>query len=83
MIALPKRVIPASPKDRFLAFVEKANASMDDIKSSLKSSDYMTKTVGYVNFLQFPIESFPGSICQGCVNCTLGMVPSCRKWSAI
>ena len=28
MIALPKKVLPVSPKDRFLSFVEKANCSM-------------------------------------------------------
>lgn len=46
MLALPKKVLPVSPKDRFMVFVEKANASMEDIKNSLSSSDYMTKTAG-------------------------------------
>ncbi|KAL8949870.1 MAG: hypothetical protein Q9222_004063 [Ikaeria aurantiellina] len=46
MLALPKKVLPVSPKDRFMVFVEKANASMEDIKSSLSASDYMTKTAG-------------------------------------
>ncbi|KAL8650846.1 MAG: hypothetical protein Q9210_003589 [Variospora velana] len=46
MLALPKKVLPVSPKDRFMTFVEKANASMEDIKSSLSASDYMTKTAG-------------------------------------
>ena len=46
VLALPKKVLPVSPKDRFLAFVEKANISMDDIKSQLSSSDYTTKTAG-------------------------------------
>ncbi|KAL8960098.1 MAG: hypothetical protein Q9193_003141 [Seirophora villosa] len=46
MLALPKKVLPVSPKDRFMTFVEKAKASMDDIKSSLSASDYMTKTAG-------------------------------------
>lgn len=46
MLALPKKVLPVSPKDRFLVFVEKANATMDDIKNGLSASDYMTKTAG-------------------------------------
>lgn len=46
MLALPKKVLPVSPKDRFMVFVEKANATMEDIKNSLSSSDYMTKTAG-------------------------------------
>ncbi|KAM0805487.1 hypothetical protein BDR22DRAFT_830313 [Usnea florida] len=46
ILALPKKVLPVSPKDRFLTFVEKANISMDDIKSQLSSSDYATKTAG-------------------------------------
>ncbi|KAL9040427.1 MAG: hypothetical protein Q9180_001917 [Flavoplaca navasiana] len=46
MLALPKKVLPVSPKDRFMTFVEKTNVSMDEIKSNLSSSDYMTKTAG-------------------------------------
>ena len=46
MLALPKKVLPVSPKDRFMTFVEKANSSMDDIKATLSSSDYATKTAG-------------------------------------
>ena len=46
LLALPKKVLPVSAKDRFMTFVEKANASMDDIKERLSSSDYSTKTVG-------------------------------------
>ena len=46
MLALPKKVLPVSPKDRFMTFVEKANISMDDIKNQLSSSDYTTKTAG-------------------------------------
>ena len=46
MLALPKKVLPASPKDRFMTFVEKTKISMDDIKSQLSSSDYSTKTAG-------------------------------------
>ncbi|KAL9587644.1 MAG: hypothetical protein Q9212_000098 [Teloschistes hypoglaucus] len=46
MLALPKKVLPVSPKDRFMTFVEKTNTSMDDIKTNLSASDYMTKTAG-------------------------------------
>ena len=46
MLALPKKVLPVSPKDRFMTFVEKTKISMDDIKSQLSSSDYTTKTAG-------------------------------------
>ncbi|MCJ1462774.1 hypothetical protein MMC07_001377 [Pseudocyphellaria aurata] len=46
LLALPKKVLPSSPKDRFMIFVEKAKASMEDIKSFFASSDYTTKTAG-------------------------------------
>ena len=46
MLAMPKKVLPKSPKDRFMVFVEKANVSMGEIKESLSSSDYTTKTAG-------------------------------------
>lgn len=46
LLALPKKVLPASPKDRFMVFVEKVNVGMEEIKSTLGSSDYATKTVG-------------------------------------
>ena len=46
ILALPKKVLPKSPKDRFMMFVEEANASMDDVKEILSSSDYATKTAG-------------------------------------
>ena len=46
LLALPKKVLPLSPKDRFMVFVEKSAATMDDIKSTLSSSDYATKTAG-------------------------------------
>ena len=47
LLALPKKVLPKSPRDRFMIFVEKANTTMDDIKNNhLKSSDYETKTAG-------------------------------------
>ncbi|KAL8805610.1 MAG: hypothetical protein Q9182_001875 [Xanthomendoza sp. 2 TL-2023] len=46
MLALPKKVLPVSPKDRFMTFVEKTNVSMEEIKDTLSASDYMTKTTG-------------------------------------
>lgn len=46
MLALPKKVLPVSPKDRFMTFVEKTNVTMEEIKDSLSASDYMTKTAG-------------------------------------
>lgn len=47
VLALPKKVLPVSASDRFMVFVEKANASVDAIKENvLTSSDYETKTAG-------------------------------------
>ena len=46
LLALPKKVLPLSPRDQFLTFVEKSNISMNDIKEQLSSSEYATKTVG-------------------------------------
>lgn len=47
LLALPKKVLPKSPRDRFMIFVEKANTTIDDIKNNhLTSSDYETKTAG-------------------------------------
>lgn len=46
LLALPKKVLPDGPKDRFMVFVEKAKASMEDIKSTFSSTDYDTKTAG-------------------------------------
>lgn len=46
LLALPKKVLPKSPRDRFMSFVEKANASVDEIKANFGASDYATKTAG-------------------------------------
>lgn len=47
LLALPKKVLPVSGKDRFMVFVEKSGASYDEIKKEfLDSSDYETKTAG-------------------------------------
>ena len=47
VLALPKKVLPTSPKDRFMTFVDKANSNLEDIKKDfLSASDYATKTAG-------------------------------------
>lgn len=46
LLALPKKVLPTSSKDRFMIFVEKANTSLEEIRSRLAASDYLTKTAG-------------------------------------
>ena len=46
LLALPKKVLPTSQRDRFMIFVEKTKSTMEDIKNTLQSSDYTTKTVG-------------------------------------
>jgi len=47
LLALPKKVLPLSGKDRFMIFVEKAKMSFDTLKSEfLSASDYTTKTAG-------------------------------------
>lgn len=45
LIAIPKKKLPLSGKDRWTAFVEKSNASISELKESfLKSSDYETQS---------------------------------------
>jgi len=47
LIALPKKVWPKSPRDRFMAFVEKAGVSTQELKDDfLQGSEYTTKTTG-------------------------------------
>ena len=47
LLALPKKVLPKSGRDRFLVFVEKAGASIQTLKDDfLKGSDYDTATLG-------------------------------------
>lgn len=47
LIAVPKKVFPRSGKERWIAFVEKANASLSAIKEEfLAAEDYKTKTAG-------------------------------------
>ncbi|KAI1745133.1 hypothetical protein F4680DRAFT_175608 [Xylaria scruposa] len=47
LIAVPKKVFPRSGRDRWLAFVEKSDASLKTLKDEfLSSSEYETKTMG-------------------------------------
>jgi hypothetical protein len=47
LFALPKKTLPKSHSDRFMAFVEKAKTSVSELKDSfLKGETYETKTSG-------------------------------------
>ncbi|KAI4906364.1 hypothetical protein J4E90_010583 [Alternaria incomplexa] len=47
LFALPKKVFPKSHNDKFMAFVEKANTSIKELKESFFGADeYETKTQG-------------------------------------
>ncbi|KAI1408053.1 hypothetical protein F5Y13DRAFT_173453 [Hypoxylon sp. FL1857] len=47
LIAIPKKVLPASGRDRWIAFVEKSHASFKTLKDEfISASDYTTKTAG-------------------------------------
>ncbi|KAI9758266.1 MAG: hypothetical protein M4579_003125 [Chaenotheca gracillima] len=47
LLALPKKVLPVSHRDRFMTFVEKANTTVQDLKDNfMAGSDYDTKTTG-------------------------------------
>ncbi|KAJ9646911.1 hypothetical protein H2204_000603 [Knufia peltigerae] len=47
LLAVPKKVLPVSGKDRFLSFVEKAKTTFADLKGSfMGGSEYATKTQG-------------------------------------
>ena len=47
LLALPKKAFPKSHNDRFMAFVEKANTSIQDLKDNFFSAnEYETKTLG-------------------------------------
>jgi hypothetical protein len=47
LLALPKKVLPISGKDRFMVFIEKTQLSFKDLKDNfLSASDYATKTAG-------------------------------------
>ena len=47
LFALPKKVFPKSHNDRFMAFVEKANTTIQELKDSFfQGSEYNTQTQG-------------------------------------
>jgi hypothetical protein len=47
LLALPKKVWPKGPNDKFMSFVEKAGTSMAELKDDFfKGSEYSTKTTG-------------------------------------
>lgn len=47
LLALPKKVLPKSKRDRFLVFVEKHGTSIKDLKENfVAGNEYATKTVG-------------------------------------
>ncbi|KAJ4418525.1 hypothetical protein N0V82_005505 [Gnomoniopsis sp. IMI 355080] len=47
LIAIPKKVLPQSGKERWIAFVEKTNESFEKLKEEfLAANDYDTKTAG-------------------------------------
>ncbi|KAI1126448.1 hypothetical protein F5Y10DRAFT_244756 [Nemania abortiva] len=47
LIAVPKKVFPRSGRERWIAFVEKSDASLKTLREEfLSSSDYETKTAG-------------------------------------
>ncbi|KAI1371169.1 hypothetical protein F4677DRAFT_436556 [Hypoxylon crocopeplum] len=47
LIAIPKKVLPSSGRDRWIAFVEKSYASFKTLKDTfLSAEDYTTKTAG-------------------------------------
>ncbi|PHH73369.1 hypothetical protein CDD83_4759 [Cordyceps sp. RAO-2017] len=47
LLALPKKVLPSSGKDRFMVFVEKSSPSYDELKRTfLAAAEYETKTAG-------------------------------------
>ncbi|PVH96362.1 tetrapyrrole biosynthesis, uroporphyrinogen III synthase, partial [Periconia macrospinosa] len=47
LLALPKKVFPKSHKDRFMAFVEKAPTTIQDLKDNFfPGTEYQTKTSG-------------------------------------
>ncbi|KAH7410371.1 tetrapyrrole biosynthesis, uroporphyrinogen III synthase [Phaeosphaeria sp. MPI-PUGE-AT-0046c] len=47
LFALPKKAFPKSHNERFMAFVEKANTSIQDLKDNFfKGSEYETRTQG-------------------------------------
>lgn len=49
LIALPKKMLPKSGRDRFLTFVDAANSSIKDLRDQFAGNEYATKTQGTSN----------------------------------
>lgn len=63
LLALPKKMLPKSTKDRFLTFVEKSPISIKDLRERFAGTEYATKTVGWV-FSSFYLNHSDQSIAQ-------------------
>jgi hypothetical protein len=50
LLALPKKVLPTSGKNRFLVFVEEPSGTIQDLRKKFAGEEYATKTSGYVSF---------------------------------
>lgn len=48
LLALPKKKLPQSGKDKFLVFVEKKGATVKDLREQFSGNEYATQTSGYV-----------------------------------
>jgi hypothetical protein len=54
LLALPKKVLPKSKRDRFLVFVEKHGISIKDLRDNfIAGNEYATKTVGWASLKIF------------------------------
>jgi hypothetical protein len=49
LLALPKKMMPKTKRDRFLVFVEKPKASIKELRDQFQSNDYSTKTSGWAS----------------------------------
>lgn len=56
LLALPKKMLPKSHSDRFLAFVEKGEAFIKDLRDQFSGNEYPTKTSGYSCFHLSPVN---------------------------
>jgi hypothetical protein len=50
LLALPKKMLPKSGRDRFLVFVEKGEASIKELREGFAGNEYATKTSRYILF---------------------------------
>lgn len=46
LLALPKKMLPKSHRDRFLMFTEKVHSSIKDLRDQFAGNEYVTKTSG-------------------------------------